>query len=477
MTISINGTRYPTLSDAISGPSAGDTIDISAGSYSEDFPKIFHDLTIQGTGGLARLTPVGQPSNGEAALVQDTTNLTLINLEISGVTVPDANGAAVRFESGTVLSVSNDWFHDNQDGILTSGSLPGSTVDITNSEFNNNGNEVGNTHNIYIGEVAQLSVTGSYFHDALGGHEIKSRAENNTITNDRIQDGPSADTSYGIDLPNGGNAIISNDVIEKGPNSSNGAVIHFGGELSPVYASSSLTITDNVVIDFGGHGRLFLFNQSVDAFGHPIVPVITGNTFYGITEAELSDQPVIESNNTFLPLSDAPTLDTSHPFIACFLRGTMIATPHGEKRVEDLRIGDRVLTMVGGMKRIKWIGRRSYPAEVIARWPQLRPVVVCKDAVSDGFPKRDLVVSPQHALYVDGYLIPAAALTNRRTIYRRDDITQVNYYHVELDEPNVIFSDGMPTESFVDRESREMFDNVDEYYSLYEENQRALVFA
>src|ERR1019366_6007801 len=147
-----------------------------------------------------QLTSVGQPSNGEAALVQDTANLTLSDLEISGVTVPDNNGAAVRFETGTVLTLTNDWFHDNQDGVLT-GAIAGATVDIINSEFDRNGIEDGQTHNIYIGVIAQLTITGSYFHDALEGNEIKNRALNNLITDSRIQDGPTADSSYSIDLP------------------------------------------------------------------------------------------------------------------------------------------------------------------------------------------------------------------------------------------------------------------------------------
>jgi hypothetical protein len=460
MTVSINGTIYPTISDAINASVAGDTIDISAGTYSEDYPKIFHDLTIVGTGGLAHLTPVGQPSNGEAALVQDTANLTLDHIEISGVTVPDGNGAGVRFESGTTLTLTDDWMHDNENGVLTSGVLAGATVDITNSEFSNNGNEAGNTHNIYIGEVAQLTVTGSYFHDAKGGHEVKSRAENNTITNSRLQDG-TADTSYQLDLPNGGNAVLNGDVLEKGVNASNGAVIHYGGELSPVYASSSLTIENCTIIDSGGHGRLFLFNQSVDGAGNPIVPVITNNTFYGITEADLSDHPVIESGNTFLPLSDAPSLDTSHPFLVpCFLRGTLISTINGDKRVEDLQIGDRVLTLVGGCKRVKWIGQRHISAEDAATNPNVRPVVISPDAIADGFPRRTLYVSPEHCLYIDGMLIQAVQLVNGGSICRSSSGDEIDYFHIELATHSVVFAEGMPCESWLDTGNRNMFDNV-----------------
>jgi hypothetical protein len=459
-------TVYATLADAINQSNAGDTINVTTGSYSEDIPKIFHDLTIQGTFGLAQLESVGQPTNGEAALVQDTTHLTLSDLEISGVTVPTDNGAAVRFETGNVLTLTNDWFHDNQDGVLT-GPITGATVDISNSEFNNNGIEDGQTHNIYIGVIQQLNITGSYFHDALGGHEIKSRALNNSITDSRIQDGATADTSFSVDLPNGGNAIISGNTIEKGPNSPQGAIIHYGGELNPVPVSSSLTITDNVIIDDDTmHTPLFVFNQSTDAMGQPVVPIITNNTFYGVTEAELSNLPVDESGNTFLPIGEAPTLDTSHPFstVPCLVRGTRIAIlPGKEKAIEDIRIGDWVMVLRGGAKRVKWIGHRSYDAATVARNLNLRPVVICKDAVGKAVPRRDLVVSPGHALYVDGLLVQAAALVNGKTIHRREADIPVEYFHLELQQHDVIFAEGMPVESYLDLDNRHMFDNAHEY--------------
>jgi hypothetical protein len=361
---------------------------------------------------------------------------------------------------------TNDWFHDNQDGVLT-GPIAGATVDIVNSEFDRNGIEDGQTHNIYIGVIAQLNITGSYFHDALGGHEIKSRALNNSITDSRIQDGPTADTSYSIDLPNGGNAVISGDTIEKGPNSVQGAIIHYGGELSPVPVSSSLTITDNVIIDDDTmHTPIFVLNQSTDAIGNPIVPIITDNTFYGITEAELSNLRVDESGNTFLPIADAPTLDTSYPFatVPCFARGTKIAVLQGkEKAIEDIQIGDLVLVLKGGAKRVKWIGHRSYDAATVARNVNLRPVVICKGAVREGVPRRDLLVSPEHALYIDGILVPAGALVNDKTIYRRDADLPVEYFHLELHQHDIIFAEGMPAESYLDLDNRDMFDNAHEY--------------
>src|SRR6185295_13285067 len=93
------GATYATVSESISNSSAGDVIQVSAGTYSEDFPKITHSLTIQGVGGLAHLTPIGSPSNGQGILVIDAPDVTLDHLELSGAAVPDGNGAGIRFET------------------------------------------------------------------------------------------------------------------------------------------------------------------------------------------------------------------------------------------------------------------------------------------------------------------------------------------------------------------------------------------
>ena len=126
--------------------------------------------------------------------------------DISGVTVPDGNGAAIRYEGGA-LSLSDDYFHDNQEGLLGAAD-PNGTIAIDHSEFASNGDGSGSTHNLYVGAIASFSLTNSYIHDAVVGHEVKSRAASNTITGNRIFDNGSS-ASYSIDLPNGGNASIS----------------------------------------------------------------------------------------------------------------------------------------------------------------------------------------------------------------------------------------------------------------------------
>jgi len=125
-----------------------------------------------------------------------------------------------------------------------------------------------------------VNITNSYFTDAVGGHDIKSRALDTVVKDNRIQD-PTGTTSYAIDLPNGNVATIENNVIEKGPNSQVGAFIHYGGDVSPVAANSSLTITGNTVIDDEG-STPFVLDQANLADGSIVVPTVAGNTFYGL---------------------------------------------------------------------------------------------------------------------------------------------------------------------------------------------------
>ena len=100
--------------------------------------------------------------------------------------------------------------------------------------------------------------------------------------------------------------------------------------------------------------------------------------------------------------------------IACFRRGTRILTERGEVAIESLRIGDQVTTLPGAARPIRWIGRRSYSGDVVWGDRALLPILIRQGAIAKNVPTRDLWVSPEHAMYIDGILIPAALLVNGR---------------------------------------------------------------
>jgi hypothetical protein len=151
----------------------------------------------------------------------------------------------------------------------------------------------------------------------------------------------------------------------------------------------------------------------------------------------------------------------------CFTTGTHIATPGGETPVEMLRIGDMIMTAAGEAKPVKWLGRRGYDARAVAGSVAIQPVRIKAGAFGEGVPSRDLVVSPQHAMLIDGMFIPAAALVNDLSITRCRDHGDVTYIHIELDSHEAILAEGAATETFVDCDSRAMFENAAEFAALY----------
>lgn len=166
-----SGKQYSKIADAVKASNAGDVIEVQAGTYSNDYFLVDHALTIKGVGGMVKLTSSGDIPNGKG-IIQTKSNLTIENFEISGAEVTSHNGAGIRYLSGNLV-VKNCYFHDNENGILGSASA-GGTITIDNSEFARNGYGDGYTHGIYIGHIASVTVTDSYFHDTKVGHHIKA---------------------------------------------------------------------------------------------------------------------------------------------------------------------------------------------------------------------------------------------------------------------------------------------------------------
>ena len=152
---------------------------------------------------------------------------------------------------------------------------------------------------------------------------------------------------------------------------------------------------------------------------------------------------------------------------ACYVAGTRILTDLGEIAVECLRIGQLVVTASGERRPIRWIGHRSYAGRFLLRNPEVGPVRFSACCFGGGLPRHDLLVSPEHAMFIDGMLIPARFLVNGTTVRRERAIEQVDYFHIELDSHDVLLAEGAPSESFVDDDSRGVFHNAAEWHLLH----------
>lgn len=156
------------------------------------------------------------------------------------------------------------------------------------------------------------------------------------------------------------------------------------------------------------------------------------------------------ANGTFAP--DA---------VPCFLRGTRVLTRTGYRPVEALRVGDELQTLGHGWLPLRWIGRRRMAPHQGRSADAATPVRIKPDALGPGLPARDVWVSPDHALFFRHHLIPAKALVNGVSILRDHGIADIEYFHLLLDRHAVVFSEGLPTESYVPSENLHQFENGD----------------
>lgn len=171
------------------------------------------------------------------------------------------------------------------------------------------------------------------------------------------------------------------------------------------------------------------------------------------------------------PRVGAKVGSSSEPAVVCLLRGTLVRTPDGECPVEDLAIGDGVVTAIGEAKRVRWIGRQRFRRAEGRAWVgRVLPVRIARGALGGDAPTRDLYLSQAHAVAVGGSLVPAGKLLNGRTITidRATDLVTLDYFNIELDAHGVVLAEGAPVETFLSRNgNREAFDNFVEYERLY----------
>ena len=168
-------------------------------------------------------------------------------------------------------------------------------------------------------------------------------------------------------------------------------------------------------------------------------------------------QFTIAGDNTFIT-SDAP----------CYREGTRIAAEHGEVPVETLAVGDCVRTRDGSFHPIVWVGRRRIDCRRHKEPRLVWPVRILAGAVSDGVPRRDLFLSPDHAILADNVLIPVKHLINHATV-AQIPLDEVTYYHIELACHDVLLAEGLPAESYLDTGNRHQFANGGDAISLYPE--------
>ena len=273
---------YSAPSKAARAARPGDTIKIAPGTYYDCAVWTTDNITIEGTGPGVVLTDT--TCQGKAIFVIHANDVTVNNITFQRARVPDGNGAGIRAE-GTNLTLDNDKFLNNEEGILA-GNNPKSLIIVRNSEFNHNGTcRRGCAHGIYVGKLALLRIEHSRFFDTQVAHHIKSRAARTELIDNHIEDGPDGTASYEVDIPSGGAVVMTGNVLEKGPKNQNHTAAVIIGEEGVSQPTPELLFKDNV---FTNDGPPTAFVKNITATpaqlisntfkGHAIKPLIGDGT-------------------------------------------------------------------------------------------------------------------------------------------------------------------------------------------------------
>jgi hypothetical protein len=299
---------------------------------------------------------------------------------------------------------------------------------------------------------------------------ILSRAGADTIAagdgNDRVQAGSGddeVDGGEGDDRIFGGSGEdkldggAGDDVIRAGSGDDTVAggmgddVVTLGsGEDTVVYAGE---INDDVITDFR------VGTDVIDLTAFTAITSLDQLTFTQVGGSTVISAPGIDGTITVRGVTVSELKDGGSVLVACYLRGTMILTPSGDRLIEDLSIGDEVVAADGAVRGIKWIGYRSYATRFLKPSSRMLPVTFKAGSLGPGLPTRDLSVSPGHSMLIDGKLLNANLLVNGRTILQGATGPTVDYVHIELETPDAVIANGVASETYVNDANRQQFEN------------------
>jgi hypothetical protein len=278
-------------SDAARVAQDDDVVEIEADRYVGDVALWTQNgLLLRGVNGRPHLDSQGHTAQDQGIWVFRGNDIAVENVEFSGARSRSRNGSGIRF-FGRNLTVRDSYFHDNEDGVLTYLSPDGDIL-IERSVFAHNGADDGQSHN--IGKVRSFTLRFSYSHDSVRGHEVKSRTRSNRIEYNRLTDEDDGNSSYLIDIPEGGSAYVIGNVLEKGGRADNANAISFAGE-NPKAQGGGLWVVNNT-----------FYNRLLDATfvaNRSKLPVLVVNNVLGGAPAVLLDGHGTDHHNFRRPES------------------------------------------------------------------------------------------------------------------------------------------------------------------------------
>lgn len=257
----------------------------------------------------------------------------------------------------------------------------------------------------------------------------------------------------------GGYATTTSDLIEFSGSANTpaggGGTIEIAAGTTPSIIGYITNITDNdtIIID-GMTADNYTYVDGIYTLTSNGTP-INGTSSFQLPAANEGTKFTVTTQNgkTYLNAVD----------VVCFLAGSMIRTVDGDVSVENIQIGDEVITFdwktgAESVRPVVWAGVARATVHAGMSDDQAGyPVRILKNAVAEGMPYRDLLITAEHCLFFDGKFVPARMLVNGSSIFYDKSITTYDYYHIETAEHSVVSANGMLTESYLDTGNRRSF--------------------
>jgi hypothetical protein len=300
-----------------------------------------------------------------------------------------------------------------------------------------------------LGLTGPLTNTGTIIVQA-GGDATIATGTGGTILDQGTVDLTGSAAGTTVDLGGTiGSTLLDAGALTGGTFSASALATQFGAGDTIAIGGSNFT---------GSAGDPFIFGS----YANGVLSFNDGTTgeIFNVTLSPAAAGTYTASDFTFSAVGGAVDITTDIP---CFAAGTRILGIDGDMLVEDIQVGDELVTVLEtgpATRKVVWTGKRAID---IARHPRpemVRPVRIIAGAFGHNLPERDLRLSPLHAVYVNGCLFEAISLLNGTTIYQEQTTRYVTYHHIELEAHDVLLAEGLPAESFLDTGDKNMFESV-----------------
>lgn len=348
--------------------------------------------------------------------------------------------------SGVTLTVSNG-------GLISTTDLQGGTLVLHNGAqtADTSFGSAGHGGHLVLTDSAQWSGDNSYAVPAGGSISVESGA---VLDHETIGSGVTLTVSSGGQIGPSGVTISSGGTAILDGTSTGGTVTLADSGAHLVI--SGMTMPANTISGFGDGTQIDLASIPADS----ITSVTTSGNILSVHTTDKTYSLTVANVGNF----GTRLVSDGHGgtyYEACYCADTLILTDKGERPVQDLQPGDHVIAFTDHGKEtreIVWAGHKQ--AQVRAHLPLTEagyPVRIVQNALQEGVPHKDMLITPEHCLFMEGAFIPVRMLVNGRSIFFDTSVTDYTYYHIETDRHSVIQADGALSESFLNTGNKAQF--------------------